>query len=104
MWLFAYRLAREFGYLDIDEMLESISAEQLRGWINYYQLEIFGYEIENYRSGIIASAIYNVNRQSTSDKIWKPSDFFMFHKPIVQQSDEELLSMGHFIADIYNHK
>lgn len=47
--------------------------------------------IEDYRAGIIASMIVNVNRSSTEAKLWKPVDFFP-HKEWetkVQKFEEE---------------
>lgn len=41
-------------------------------------------DLENVRFGLIASAIYNTNRQKESDKVWKPSDFF---RPLSYQEE-----------------
>ena len=57
-------------------MLEEISTTQLLEWLQFMQLEPFGFNVENYRSGIIASSIYNVNRSKTTDKVFEPKDFF----------------------------
>jgi hypothetical protein len=90
--------------LDVDLMLESISSSKFLEWIEYFELEPFGYEIENYRSGIIASAIYNVNRQKETDKVWDTKDFFNKHVETHQQSEEELLSYAKIYTDVFNRK
>jgi hypothetical protein len=32
------------------------------GWLAYYQIEPFGTEMDDLRAGVVAAAIYNVNR------------------------------------------
>jgi hypothetical protein len=43
--------------------------------------------MDNYRAGIIASCILNVNRQDKSDKVYQPSDFFTFDKSITESTE-----------------
>jgi hypothetical protein len=74
--LLAFRLASHLGYLDVDSMLDQLTSSQFLEWLEFYQLEPYGYELDNYRAGIIASAIYNTNRSKESDKVFEPKDFF----------------------------
>lgn len=57
-------------------MLNSMTIEQLGEWHSYYLLEPFGEERDDLRSGIIASTIANVNRDSKRrSRPYQPSDF-----------------------------
>jgi hypothetical protein len=73
-------------------MLSEIPDRLLAEWIAYYQIEPFGVEKEDFRAGIIASTIANVNRQK-GQKAFTPKDFM----PIKRITDwkqmrKELLS------------
>jgi hypothetical protein len=68
------------GYADVDYMLDSMSCTQFQEWFDYSQIEPFGYSWDNFRFGLIPSAIYNTNRQKSSDKVWSPDDFFKKQK------------------------
>lgn len=64
--------------------------EQILAWIEY------DYEIgldynDNLRSGVIASAIYNVNRSKKSDKVLTPYDipFLKLKKPGKNKPDKQ---------------
>lgn len=87
-------------------MLEGITASELNGWMNYFSKEPFDYQMENYRSGIIASAIYNVNRQKTTDKVFKPEDFFEFDTKKIskKQTIEEQSAYLKSYVDAFNSK
>lgn len=43
-------------------MLRRIPSRTLTEWMAYYSLEPFGQERENMHAGLVASAVYNVNR------------------------------------------
>lgn len=55
-------------------MLDAMSWEQLQEWSHYDQLEPFGEQRADLRTGIIASTIANANRTKKT-KPFKPSDF-----------------------------
>jgi hypothetical protein len=78
-------------------MLESISQTQLLEWMEFYRLNPWGNEIEDFRSGIIASTIANVNNNKTT-----PTDF-MYSEKIKQQEKKdswkyELNKWKYFVA------
>ena len=50
------------------------SMDELAYWRGYERIEMFGYEVENYRAGVIASTVANV--QPGRRKSLKPSDFY----------------------------
>ena len=50
-------------------------------WKEYYRLEPFGEERADYRMGVIASILANVNRRKKTDKQYSPKDFMpVFNK------------------------
>ncbi len=60
--------------VSVDYLLKNISSRELTEWMVYYEIEPFGEERADLRSGIIASTIANVNR-GKGGKAYKPSDF-----------------------------
>lgn len=85
----------------MEQFLETISSNQFILWEEYFQRESFGYEMDNYRFGQMISAIYNVNRSSKSDKIFKPDDFFDFRKESKEQTEDEMVSIAKNLASIF---
>ena len=55
-------------------MMERINSRELTEWIAYWQIEPWGEERADYRSGMIASVIANVNR-GKGGRRYKPQDF-----------------------------
>ena len=83
-------------------MLENMTGEQLSGWLAYYNLESFGFDIENYRAGIIASSVLNSVRGKSTDKVWTYQDFFSKQSPI--QDWHEQYSVAETICNLYGGK
>ena len=54
----AYRLCRMAGRLDVDQMLEEISPEQMDEWIAYYYTEPWGEEW--LQSSLLCSIVANM--------------------------------------------
>jgi len=52
-----------------------MTGEELKLWHEYSQIKT---EQENYRLGLVLSAIYNQARSSEKDKVFTPEDFFTF--------------------------
>jgi len=82
MW---YRLTLALGHKSVSACQEAINSREFTGWLAYYSLEPFGYEMENLRFGTIASAIYNAANPKNHTK---PQDFFKRYKP--QSLDQQL--------------
>lgn len=80
MWL---RLASHFRRT-VREIQASIDSQEFSEWLAYYSLEPFGYEIENYRAGVIAAAVVNALTKSKA----KPLDFFKRSKPLSNWQDQ----------------
>lgn len=45
-------------------------------WWDYAEREPFGYEVENYRAGVVAATVANVAPRKKGAKPLKPSDFY----------------------------
>lgn len=58
----------------VEELLETISAEELEEKIELYRLDPWGEWRADWRAGQIAATIANVNRRKGS-KAFEPSDF-----------------------------
>jgi hypothetical protein len=52
-------LARTFGYVNPDEMLDKISPDQFQEWLDEYYLEPWGPAADWQRSGTIAASVHN---------------------------------------------
>lgn len=50
-------------------MLREISSEQLWEWMAFAELEPFGEDREDYRTGAVVAAIYNVNKKKGSKRL-----------------------------------
>ena len=59
----------------MDEMLASMSSQQLIKWMLYAQLEPFGEERADLRMGYLANHIYNMNRDPEKSPELTPQDF-----------------------------
>jgi len=60
----------------VQELLESMSSEELSMWMAYEVIEPFGETRADIRAGIIASTIANVNR-GKSQTAFSPEDFMV---------------------------
>lgn len=50
--------------------------QELIDWMAYAQHEPFGFEVENFRSGVIAATVANVAPRGRGARALKPSDFY----------------------------
>lgn len=53
-----------------------MSSAQFTEWLAYASIEPFGYEIENYRAGVIAATVANVAPRKKGARPLKVSDFY----------------------------
>jgi len=77
-----FRLALALG-MTVGELLARISSRELSEWMAFFQLEPWGAEVEDWRTGLIASTIANVNRDPKKRrKPYEPEDFMpQFDRP-----------------------
>lgn len=88
-------------------MLSSISMDQFLSWLDFYNIEPWGFDTENYRTGLISACIYNSVRGNKEDKVWTPEDFFSFDKTEVKekkQTSQEQYQIALTYAAIFNGK
>ena len=75
--------------MTVRELLQRVDSRELTEWMAFYKLEPWGTEIEDYRTGVIASTIANANRDSKrKSKPFQPKDFMPQGK-VEEQSWEE---------------
>jgi hypothetical protein len=86
----------------VEELLETVSYTELTEWMAYYAIEPFGYDMENYRMGVIASTVMNANRSKNSDKVWSAKDF-MPTETEVQSPDKQELAVRKMF-EMFNEK
>lgn len=62
--------------MTVRELLARIDSRELSEWGAYYRLEPWGTEVDDYRSGVVASTIANVNRDPKQRRQpFVPEDF-----------------------------
>lgn len=71
---FAFRLCLELGYPHPDVLLSQITSRQFGEWMAYYNVEPFGDNRADLRSGILASVFANIYRKKGA-KQYTPADF-----------------------------
>ena len=74
-----FRLARELG-MTVGRLHHELDTygggvEELVEWMGYSKLEPFGFEVENFRSGVIAATVANVAPRGRGARALKPADF-----------------------------
>jgi flagellar basal body rod protein FlgC len=75
--------------MTVRELLQRVDSRELTEWMAFYKLEPWGAEIEDYRTGVVASTIANANRDSKrKSKPFQPKDF-MPQQKVEEQSWEE---------------
>lgn len=63
---------------------------QFRRWLDFYELEPWGDERADLRSGIVASILANVNRDPTKSSSFSPYDFMPY---LLERPKEESVPM-----------
>lgn len=87
MW---FRLALRFG-VPVGELQERISSAEFTAWLAFFELEPWGYEIDNWRAGMICASTANTaGPKPGTRKPWTAADFMprRASAPRVQSVDE----------------
>lgn len=87
--MFAFRLALGVGRVDVDQMLDEISSSLFTEWMAFYNLEPWGYDAANWRAGMQAATMCNINRKKNTPA-YQPVDFMPVKK--TQQTTAEMMS------------
>jgi|GEM_PF-1840596 len=84
MW---FRLALALGYPTVEALQEDVNSEQFTEWQAYFQIEPFGFPVDEWRWGMLAANICNAVRSTIPlpkgarrPKMLKASDFFLTRK------------------------
>ena len=101
--MFVYRLARELGEPDIDKLLDGLNAKKLISWMDYYELEPFGYARLDMGNAIIASVIANANR-GKRQRPFKVADFMPKFGPRKKQDWREMKAQFKLFAALHNQQ
>jgi len=78
--------------MTVKELLARIDSRELSEWMAYFSLEPWGTEVEDWRAGLVASTVANVNRdEKKRKKPFEPKDFIpqRAKPPVEEQSPEE---------------
>lgn len=59
----------------MDGLLAELSSQQLAEWLAYFQLEPWGEDRADLRTGIVASTVANANRSPKQKRPYQPDDF-----------------------------
>ena len=82
--------------MTVEEMLARISSRELTEWMRYERVcGPLGAERDNLHAGLVAAAIYNVNRER-GRKAFRPQDFlfeFEASEPSAEQTPQDLYGM-----------
>lgn len=81
--------------MTVAELLSRVSSAELTEWMAFYRLEPWGSEVEDWRFGMVASVIANVNRDPKQRrKPFDPPDFMPKRGPSQEkreQSPDEIM-------------
>lgn len=62
--------------MTVRQLETQIQASELNEWMAFFHMEPFGSVREDYRAGLIAATLVNVNGGRKGGKASQPSDFF----------------------------
>lgn len=88
----------KLGIYDVESMLNDMSSSQLLSWLHFYNDEPWGYEVDNIRFGVVASAMMNSQRGKSSDKVYTWKDFFT---PSIAQNNSQTPEEQYRIASLF---
>jgi len=97
-----FRLALSLG-MTVAELSERMDSRELSEWMAYNNLEPFGEERADARSGIVAATIANVHRGKNT-RPYEPKDFMPKFGPAKEQTPDEMKSMAKLITSMYEAK
>jgi hypothetical protein len=60
----------------LKELDDHGGVDELIEWMAYARVEPFGFDVDNYRMGAVASTVANVAPRPRGAKAMKPSDFY----------------------------
>lgn len=74
--------------MTVGDLLAKMSSREISEWMAFFSLEPWGTEVEDWRAGMVAATIANVNRDTKRQrKPFQPSDFMPQREP--QRAEEQ---------------
>src|SRR5690606_3053338 len=101
-----FRLAMVLG-MTVAELGQRMSSRELTEWMAFFSLEPWGTEVEDWRFGMLASVIANVNRDTKRrKKPYEPQDFMprRSQPPREEQTVEEQARILEMWARMFESK
>lgn len=91
--------------MTVRELLARIDSRELSEWMAYFSMEPWGTETEDWRAGMVASTIANVNRDPKKQKKpFEPKDFVPRRVPIEEQAPEQQAEIMRLWARVLSDK
>lgn len=93
--------------MTVRELLERVDSRELSEWMIYFEMEPWGTDVEDWRAGMVASTIANVNRDPKKQiKPYDPEDFMLKRVPeeIERQSPEEQAHVMNMWGRVWEQK
>jgi hypothetical protein len=85
--------------MTVRELETRMESRELNEWMAYFNLEPWGQVQADYRAGVIASTIVNVNGGLKGRKPAKATDFFPLYRLRGEQSPEEQMQILKKLAE-----
>lgn len=88
--------------MTVRELETRIEARELQEWMVYFSLEPWGAVREDYRAGVVASTLVNVNGGKKAGKAAQPKDFFPLYSQHSNrtQTNEQQMSIFKRLAEM----
>ncbi len=69
-------MAKTFGYLHVDHLLDELTGTEMDEWYLYSLIEPWGYQADNHRAGVVTATLANYIGQLNTHNALKPTDIF----------------------------
>jgi hypothetical protein len=73
--------------MTVHELLSRVSSQELTAWIAYFQEEPFGYDIENWRTAMLALGMASPNQKKGARKL-RIKDFLPKSREQLEAEDQ----------------
>lgn len=77
MWL---RIAKDWLHCTVSEAIERLSSVEFAEICAYYRIEPWGFDVENFRFGMICATAVNVTPRPKGSKPMGPEEFYPLRK------------------------
>jgi hypothetical protein len=100
---FKFRLALALG-MTVRQLETQMQSSELLEWMVFFGLEPWGSVRDDYRAGVVASTLVNINGGKKGGKASQPDDFFPLYSRHSnrKQSNEQQINIFKRIAELQN--